>query len=124
MPSLRSEPKLAALFALFLPIGAVAASPPMDFSPVEIAIAQARRLSAEDYAPVELARAEQRLADSRKALAARKKSDAALLAEQAEMEALVAQARSRAAAGRAQVNRKSAENAKLRHDLLGEGSKP
>jgi len=92
-----------------------------DMRPAEVAIQQARQLSAEDYAPVELARAEQRLAEARKALAARKKANAEMLAQQAELEALVAQARSRAAAGRAQVNRKTEENARLRRDLLGQG---
>lgn len=121
MPSLYSKLKIGAFFALLMPLSALAATPPPDyFGPAQAAISQARALEAEDYAPVELARAERKLADAKAALAARKKKDAALLAQQAGLEALVAQARARAGAARAQVSRKTEENARLRLELLGE----
>jgi hypothetical protein len=125
MPSISSKLKTCALFALLTPLAALSATPPPDyFGPAQAAISQARALEAEDYAPVELARAERKLSDARAALSARKKKDAALLAQQAELEALVAQARARAGAARAQVSRKTEENARLRVELLGEGGAP
>lgn len=87
----------------------------------EADIARARELGAQDYAPVELGRAEQRLDEAHAAVAGHDYQDAERLALAAELEARLAQERSRVAVGREEVRRRSEENARLRRELLGQG---
>lgn len=89
----------------------------------ERAIAEAREARAEDHAAVDLGRAHERLAAARGAMAERDYDLAAQYAQQAEVDARLAQQRSRAAVGRAEIQRRSEENARLRRDLLGEGTR-
>ena len=87
----------------------------------ELAIEDARRLGAQDYAPVELERATQRMTAADAAFAGRDYAMAQQYAAQAELEAQLAQYRSRAATGREEVRRRIDENARLRRELLGAG---
>ena len=83
------------------------------------AVAAARAAQADEFAAGELGQAEERLADARLAMDERDYAQARRLAEQAELYADLAGARSRAAAGRARVKAASDENARLRRELLG-----
>jgi hypothetical protein len=87
------------------------------------AVAAARDVRADDYAPVELGFAEEKLAAARAAMQERDYAAAQQLASQAELNGMLAAARSRAAAGRASVQAQSEENARLRRELLGEGGR-
>ena len=101
------------------------APPPLTLlQDAELAIATARDARAEDYAPVELGQAQERLAAAREAMAARDNARANALAEQAELDASLATARSRAASGREAVARGADENARLRRELLGNEGGP
>ena len=86
------------------------------------AIAEARALGAQDFAPVELSRAKIRFVAAEEAFLQRDYADAERSAAQAVLEAQLAQARSRAATLRRQVGQHTDENNRLRLDLLGEGS--
>lgn len=100
--------------------GCASAPPPVDLlDDAGQAVASARAVQADEYAAVELGQAEERLADARLAMDERDYAQARDLAEQAELHAELAAARSRAAAGRAQVKAASDENARLRRQLLG-----
>lgn len=90
----------------------------------DMAVAAAREARADDYAPVELGFAEEKLAAARAAMDDGDYATAASQAEQAEINAALARARSRAAAGRAQVQQQTEENARLRRELLGDGGRP
>lgn len=105
-------------------LAACASTPPprTALNAAELAVDDARRLGAQDYAPVELGRATQRLAAADAAFAERDYATANLHATQAELEAQLAQYRSRAATGREEVRRRTDENARLRRELLGEGN--
>ena len=83
------------------------------------AVAAARAAQADEYAAVELGQAEERLAAARLAMDDHDYARARTLAEQAELQADLANARSRATLGRAQVKAASDENARLRRELLG-----
>lgn len=111
---------LPVAFAL---LAACASAPPprTALDAAELAIEAARRLGAQDYAPVELNRAGQRLSAAGSAFAERDYAAAQRHAAQAELEAQLAQYRSRAATGREEVRRRIDENARLRRELLGEG---
>ena len=85
------------------------------------AIAEARALGAQDYAPVELSRARHRLAEAEDAYLQRDYDVAERNAAQAVLEAQLAQARSRAATLRERVSQQIAENNRLRLELVGEG---
>lgn len=104
-------------------LAACASTPPprTALDAAELAIEDARRLGAQDYAPVELGRAAQRLSAAGAAFAERDYAAAQRHAAQAELEAQLAQYRSRAATGREEVRRRTDENARLRRELLGEG---
>jgi hypothetical protein len=109
--------------ALLLLLGACASTPPPTgmLDAAERAIADAREARADEYAPVELGFAEEKLAAARAAMGERDYDDARSRAGQAELDAALALARSRAAAGRAAVRSQSEENARLRRELLGSG---
>lgn len=111
---------LPVVFA-FLAACASAPPPREALDAVELAIEDARKLGAQDYAPVELGRATQRMTAADAAFAGRDYALAQQHAAQAELEAQLAQHRSRAATGREEVRRRTDENARLRRELLGEG---
>jgi hypothetical protein len=104
-------------------LGGCASMPPPtgEVAAAEAAILTARSARADDYAPLELNAAEEKRAAARAALDDRKYEDARRLAAQAEADAALAHAKSRAAEARAAVERKTRENAELRRELLGGG---
>ena len=105
--------------------GCASTPPPLGLlEDAERAVSAAHDARADDYAPVELGFAEEKLAAARAALDARDNAGAQALALQAELNATLAEARSRAGARRAAVQRQSEENARLRSELLGEGGQP
>jgi hypothetical protein len=111
--------------ALCLLSACASAPPPLNLlRDAEAAIATAREARAEDYAPVELGQAQESLAAAREAVDSRDNARASDLAEQAELDASLATARSRAAAGREAVTRGVDENARLRRELLGNEGGP
>lgn len=113
---------LAALFLICLLAACASTPPPRDaLDAADSRISQARQAGAENYAPVELGRAVQRLAAAEVAVAEREYASAERYAQQAELEAQLAHLRSLAAAGREEVRRRTEENARLRRELLGEG---
>jgi uncharacterized lipoprotein YmbA len=123
----RSRPEIhAAALAALLLLGACASAPPPmgTLQEAERAVAAAQAARAEDLAPVELGFAQERLADARLAMDEGDYALARSQAEQAEVNAALATARSRAAAGRAAVRRQSEENQRLRRELLGAGEQP
>ena len=110
---------LGAALGLLL-AGCASAPPPVGLlEDAGQAVASARAAKADEYAAVELGQAEERLADARLAMDERDYAQARELAEQAELHADLAAARSRAAVGRAQVKAAGEENARLRRELLG-----
>lgn len=120
----RTRPEIhAALFAATLVVAGCASTPaPLGtLDEAERAIAVARAARADDYAPVELGIAEERLADARLAMDEGEYELARVEAEQAEVNAALAAARSRAAKGRAAVQAQADENARLRRELLPAG---
>lgn len=120
----RNAVGLPALVTIFALVAACATTPPSR-APLEAAgseIAQARTLGAQDYAPVELSRATQQLEAAEVAFAQREHAAAERSAARAVLEAQLAQARSRAATLRESVRERADENARMRRDLLGEGT--
>ncbi|MFN3842936.1 MAG: DUF4398 domain-containing protein [Rehaibacterium terrae] len=111
--------------ALLALAGCASVPPPtLQLDAAEVALAGAREVRAERFAPDELRLARLRLEEAQAAMARRKYDEARQLAEQAEAEASLAIARSRAAAWRAEVEQKTEQNASLRRSLLGEGHRP
>lgn len=82
------------------------------------AIAQAESANAEEYAPIELRYARERLQSAAAALENDRPDDARRLAEQSEIEAQLALARTRAALARAELQRKQDELEQVRNDLV------
>lgn len=123
MTRIASELPLAALFLAAL-LGACASAPPprQALDAADAGIAAARKLGAEDYAPVELGRAVQRQAAAQVAVSERDYASAERYAVQAELEARLARERTRVALGREDVRKRTEENARLRKELLGEGA--
>lgn len=87
------------------------------------AIADARRGSAADFAPVELGFAEDKLRAAQAAVEQRDNARARQAAAQAQVDAELALAKSRAAQARAAVQERTEANAALRRELLGEESR-
>lgn len=109
-------------FIAITSVAACASTPPPRglLDGADRAIGAARAARAEDYAPVELGHAQERLAAARAAMAERDYDAAAQYALQSEVDARLAETRSRAASGREQIQQRSEENARLRRELLGE----
>jgi hypothetical protein len=123
----RTRPEIhAALLGIGLLLGGCASTPPPVgmLGDAERAVAAAQAARADDYAPVELGMAQEQLADARLAMQEGDYAVARGQAEQAEVNAALAAARSRAAAGRAAVQAQSEENQRLRRELLGTGEQP
>ena len=114
----------AVVLAAVLSLGGCASTPPPTglLTAAETAIDNARQVRADDYAPVELGFAEEKLAAARQAMDEGEYDLARIRAQDAELNASLAVARSRAAIGRAAVQKQSQENARLRQELLGEGA--
>ncbi|MBK6727442.1 MAG: DUF4398 domain-containing protein [Xanthomonadales bacterium] len=94
--------------------------PTADIERSALLVQGALAAQAEVYAPVELRSAKERMAQARSALAGGDRRRAARWAAQGEAEAELAMARARLARLRAATAAQSAENAKLRAELLGE----
>lgn len=109
----------------FVFVTACASTPPptIELAAADAAIGAAGEAGARDFAPVEIGFAEDKRRAAAAALDDRDYVAARRLALQAEADAALAQAKSRAAAGRNAVQQKSAENATLRRDLLDEGAR-
>lgn len=107
----------AALLAL---LSACATTPPDPsiLDNARNAIEQAESAQAEEYAPIELRYANERLASARQALENERPDDAPRLADQAEIEAQLAVARTRAALARADLQRKQEDLEQIRADLV------
>jgi hypothetical protein len=114
---------VALSFATAALLAGCASTPPptSEVAAAEAAILTARSARAHDFAPLELNAAEEKRAGARAAMDGRKYEDARRLAAQAEADATLAHAKSRAAEARATVDRKTRENAELRRELLGNG---
>lgn len=118
----QAAPWLLALFAL----GGCASTPPptAELAAAEAALNEAERAEAADFAPVELGFARERLDQARAASEQRDYGVAKTAASQAQVDAELALAKSRAARARAEVQKRSEDNAALRRELLGEGNSP
>lgn len=103
-------------------LSACASAPPprMGLDRAQDAIAQANRVGASDYAPVEFDAAVGQMREAEALYVKRDTKNADAAAEQAEVNAELAVAKSRAAVARATVQQKTDENARLRRELLGE----
>lgn len=113
---------LGAVLLLALTAGCASGPPPRDtLMAAEAALARAEKARAADFAPMDLDFARRQYAAAAAALEDRDGDTATRLAIQAELNAELAAAKSRAAAARADVQRLTTENATLRRDLLGEG---
>lgn len=96
--------------------------PPMnELAAADAAIGAAREARAAEFAPVEFGFAEDKRRAAAAALDARDHGRARQLALQAEADAELAVAKSRAAIGRNAVQQKTRENTELRRELLGGG---
>lgn len=113
------------LFMIAVTLSGCASTPPpmAELAAADAAIAAARDASAGDLAPVEFGFAEDKRRAARVALDDRDYEAARQLALQAEADAALAEAKSRAAAGRNEVQTKTRENADLRRAHLG-GDRP
>jgi hypothetical protein len=118
--------RLALLLSVsVLMLGACATAPvPMtELAAADAAIGAAREARAAEFAPVEFGFAEDKRRAAEAALDSRDNAAARDLARQAEADAALAEAKSRAAIGRNAVQQKTRENAELRRELLG-GDRP
>jgi hypothetical protein len=110
--------------AAALLLAACASLPPPDAELAQAAatLRQARDAGAAERAADVYAQSERKLALAREAMDARDARTARPLAEQALVDAELALARARAEAARDERDRKAAENARLRRELLGGGA--
>lgn len=113
----RRLPTVAALLVL---LAACATTPPDPrlLNNAEQAIEIARQAGAEEYAPLELRFARERLDAARFQLDNNQATPARRLADEAEIEAQLALARSRAAQARAELAQRQRELERLRMDLV------
>lgn len=118
--AIMSTIRLFATAALLALITACATTPPDPsmLNNARNAIAQAEASQAEEYAPIELRYARERLQGATQALENDRPDDARRLAEQAEIEAQLALARTRAALARAELQRKQEDLKQVRADLV------
>lgn len=122
-PNSLTGPVLAALFVI---LASCASTPPprSALESAHAAVQEAEDLDASTWAPVELGRARQRLDLAEIALTRRDYAQAEEASAQALLEARLAQYRSRAAKLREQVQTRTDDNQRLRHELLGEEELP
>lgn len=117
---MKPEFRLLAPAALLTLMAACATTPPDPrlLDNARDAIAQAESAEAEEYAPLELRFAHERLTAAEQALDNEREDEARRLAEQAELEAQLALARTRAALARAELQSKQRELEQIREDLV------
>lgn len=109
---------LAGLLAGLLVIGCATTPPdPTLLDNARTAIAHAEAAGAEEYSPLELRFARERLAAGERALEDERSDDAIRLADRAEVEAQLALARTRAALARAELSNKQKELEQIRSDM-------
>lgn len=82
----------------------------------------ARDAQAADYAPVDMTFAEQRFKAAQSAMEAKKYALASDLAHEAEADARLAQTRARLAVARKEIKQRSAQNERLRKQLLSDSA--
>jgi hypothetical protein len=121
-----SRRKIHALLVSVVILAGCATTPPplTEVDDARAAVARAREAGAEALAPVDLRMAEDRLVRAEAALAAEDYKAALPLARQAGVDAELALANARHARARRAVEERSADNARLRRELLGEGQRP
>ncbi|HMA97944.1 MAG TPA: DUF4398 domain-containing protein [Wenzhouxiangella sp.] len=114
------NPRLPAVIALLILATACATTPPDPrvLSNAEQAINVAREAGAEEYAPLELNFAVEQLEMARFQLENNRADEARRLADEGEIEAQLALARSRAAQARAELATQQLELERLRSDLI------
>lgn len=101
--------------------GCASTPPPIgELAAADAALGAARAAGAADFSPVEYGFAQEKRDAAQAALDQRDHAAARALALQAQADAQLAEAKSRAAAGRTAVQQKTRENAELRRELLGE----
>lgn len=117
---MKSNFRLLAPAVLLTLITACATTPPDPrlLDNAREAIAKAESAEAEQYAPLELRFARERLTAAEQALGNEREDEARRLAEQAELEAQLALARTRAALARAELQTKQRELEQIRNDLV------
>lgn len=107
------------LFGLLALAACSTAPPPTDgLDRAQAQVESARAAGARDYAPVDLGFAEQKLDAAKAAMASKKYGVAADLADEAGVAGELARARAQLAKLRAEVQDRTAENARLRADVL------
>lgn len=111
---------LALALGLAFQAFAKAPAPEQEMADAEAAITAADLREAKVYAPVERGFAEEKLVRARLAIEEKDMKLARRLALEAEVDADLAQARSRLQKARERVEQQLAENKQLRRDLLGE----
>ncbi|TVS11685.1 MAG: DUF4398 domain-containing protein [Wenzhouxiangella sp.] len=106
--------------AVFLALTACATTPPDPrlLDNAELALRQAEQAGAEEYAPLELRFARERLEAARAEMDNARAKQARHLADEAEIEAQLALARTRAARTRAELAQRQRDLESLRADLL------
>ena len=112
------------LLAALLCACASAPAPTLELGRARDALARAEKAGAADYAPVDYKMAREGVDGGRALIETRDHSVARLVLQKAEVRAELAAAKSTAARLRTDVQRKEAENASLRRELLGEGQVP
>lgn len=109
---------ITALLAALLVIGCATTPPdPTLLDNARTAITHAEAAGAEEYSPLELRFARERLAAGERALVDERTDDAIRLADRAEVEAQLALARTRAALARAELANKEKELEQIRSDM-------
>ena len=115
-------------FCLLLAAGAAAHAaskrepPPILIQATE-AVAKAEAAGAQDYAPMELGFARERVAQAQTAFGKRDNKGTERLSQEALADADLAQAKTRAAKARASAESQATENQRLRRELFIEGEK-
>ena len=120
MPPSRLKFHVIAFAAFALVCADVGASPPPTdaFDTANAALTAAATPDGERYAADELAATHRQLDAAQAAMAKRDYKNARVLAEEAQADAELARAKSRAQAARAAIEAKTQDNAELRHRLL------
>jgi len=111
------QPLIGAFLLLLIVACATTPPDPRILDNAHSAIGQAEAAGASEYAPLELRFANERLAAAQQALNNEREDDARRLAEQAELEAQLALARTRAALARAELQQKQRDLEQIRNDL-------
>ncbi len=123
-PTQRKIHWAAPVLALTLGACATTTAPLTLLDDAQALTARARSADAARHAPVELRFAEDKLSRARSAADARDYKLATTLAQQAAVDAEFAIAKTQEVRAREAARAQREENARLRHDLLGEGDSP